>query len=587
MKDFFKLVFTSFLGVLAAIAFFFIFFIIIGAIAGAGGPSVSKDTVLKLDFSGAIPELSGNAETSFMDMEGGESIGLHETVKILEHAANDDKVKGILLTGGFASGGQATISSLRDALENFKAKDKFIYSYADIYSQSGYYLASVADSIYLNPNGMVDVKGFATMIPFFKETLDKVGIKMNVFYAGNFKSATEPFRRTEMSEPNRLQTKEFLESMLTLYQGEVAESRNMSVQELDDIMTNYSGKSAKSSIASRLVDRLTYKDEVEGSIKSKLGLEDDKDIKYKSLSAYNAAIELKQGSSSENKIAVVIAEGTINYGTDQKGDISEKKYLEILEDIEKNDKIKAVVLRVNSGGGSSITSDVIWHAIEKIKAKGKPVVASFGDYAASGGYYIAAGADTIVSAPNTLTGSIGVFMMFPNMSELFNEKLGIHFDDVRTHPMAVNLSTATELSDQEKQMLQESTDEIYQTFLERVSNGRGMTVDAVHEVAQGRVWTGEKAQEIGLVDVMGDLQDAIKIAGEMADLEDFRTKTFPEIEETFIDQVLKGIAQSDDLNAKMDVDKEALKLLKEYKEMQYLLTNRSPQAKLPFIMKFD
>ncbi len=589
MNQFFKFFTASCLGVFAAIALIGLIFM--GFLASMAGnkPVIPKDTVLELDFSAFVPEKTGNIESSPFNMEQTDKLGLNSITALLDYAATDDKVKGILIKGGSVNAGQATAASIREALVKFKESEKFVYSYADFYSQSGYFLSSVADSVYLNPNGMTDVKGFATMIPFFKNAMDKVGVKMNVFYAGNFKSATEPFRRTEMSEPNKIQTKEFLSSMVEQYIDLVAESRNMTTEQLDNIMTEYKGQDAKSSLACGLVDKIVYWDEVEARIRKDLDIKDSKKIKFKSLSKYNAAVTLPKGSKAKEKIAVVYAEGTINYGTDAKGSISEKKYLKILEKIKNDDKIKAMVLRVNSGGGSSITSDVIWRAIENVKAAGKPVVASFGDYAASGGYYIAAGADTIVSAPNCLTGSIGVFMMFPNMTELLNDKLGVNFDEVKTHPMAVGLSTNKELSDAEKELLQKGTNDIYEQFLNRVAVGRGMTRDEVHEVAQGRVWTGTKAQELGLVDVIGGIDDAVKIAGEMAGLEDYKLKNYPTITETFMDQVMKGIAESNNVQASLglEIDQTDLEMVRQYKEVKGLLLDRTPQARLPFILKVD
>lgn len=588
MKQFFKFFTASCLGVFAAIAIIGLFFMVfLGSMANKK-PIVPKNTVLELDFSAFVPEYTGNVAASPFNLENTESLGLNTITKLIENAATDDKIKGILIKGAGVNAGAATVSSIREALVKFKESEKFIYSYGDFYSQSGYYLGSVADSIYLNPNGSVDVKGFGTLNPFFKTAMDKVGIKMNIFYAGNFKSATEPYRRDEMSEPSKIQTREFLESMVNQYKSDVAISRNMSEDDVDQIMTDYKGKTAQSALASGLVDKIVYWDQVESTIRAKLDIKSDKKIKFKSLSDYNTAAVLpKDKSKSKDKIAVIYAEGTITYATDEKGSISEEKYLKILDKIKNDEDIKAVVLRVNSGGGSSITSDIIWRGLENVKAAGKPVVASFGDYAASGGYYIAAGADSIVSAPNTLTGSIGVFMMFPNMSELMNDKLGVHFDGVKTHPMAHGLSTIMELSDQEKELLQSTTIEVYDTFLQRVADGRGMTVEEVHEVAQGRVWTGTKAKELGLVDVIGNINDAIRIAGEMAGIEDYKTKSYPSIKETFLDQVMKGIAQSDDFSAHIGIDSKDTELLRNYHDVKNLLQDRTPQARLPFILSID
>lgn len=588
MNQFFKNVTAATIGVILAFVLMFFFFIVfLGSLADTK-PSVAKNTVLEIDLSAQIPEITGNIETSGFNYDNIGVLGLNTITQLIDHAAKDDNVKGILIKNNATGGGQATLASVRESIVKFKESKKFVYSYADMYSQSAYYIGSTADSIFLHPLGMIDIKGFSTFIPFFKSALDKVGVSMNIFYAGNFKSATEPYRRDEMSEENKIQTKEFLLSMVNHYKEAIASSRGISLEEVDNIMTEYKGRNSKSCLESRLVDKLLYWDEVEYIIRKKLGLDKTKNIAFTTLSEYNNAVTLRYGKSkSKDKIAVVYAEGVITYGTDDKGSISEKKYLDIFKNLQNDENVKAVVLRVNSPGGNSLTSDIIWRGIENLKKAGKPVIASFGDYAASGGYYIAAGADTIVAAPNTLTGSIGVYMMFPNATNLMNEKLGIYFDEVKTHPMAVGLSTVKNLSDSEKALLQESTIEVYDTFLKRVAEGRNMTVDEVHEVAQGRVWTGSKAKELGLVDLIGNLQDAIDIAAQSANIKEYKIKSFPEIEETFIDQLLKGIAANDDISTKIGIDKYELELLKEYGQIKSLLIDRSPQARLPFILIYD
>ncbi len=588
MSQFIKNISAATIGVFIALLLVFLFFIVfLGSLADTK-PIVSKNTVLKIDLSAAIPEITGNIETSVLNYNGADVLGLNTITQLIDHAASDEKIKGILIKNSSVGGGQATIASIRESLLEFKESGKFIYSYSDFYNQSAYYLGSTADSIFLNPLGMIDIKGFSAFVPFYKSAMDKIGISMNIFYAGNFKSATESYRRYEMSEENRLQTKEFLESMVKHYKEAIADTRGLTIEDVDQIMIEYKGRNAKSCLASGLVDKLAYWDEIKTSIRKRLDIKEDNEINFKDLKNYNAAVSLRYGKNkSKDKIAVVYAEGTITYGTDTKGKISENKYLEIFEDLRKDKDVKAVVLRVNSPGGNGLTSDIIWRGIENLKAAGKPVIASFGDYAASGGYYIAAGADSIVSAPNTLTGSIGVFLMFPNATELLNEKLGISFDEVKTHPMAVGLTSVKNLNDSEKELLQEGTIETYNIFLKRVSDGRGMTIDEVHEIAQGRVWTGTKAKELGLVDVIGGLEDAVHLAAESADISEYKIKSFPEIEETLVDQIIKGLASSDDINTKLGINESDMKLLKEYGEIKTLLLDRSPQARLPFILKID
>lgn len=588
MNQFFKTLIASTIGVFIALFLMFMFFILLLGSMADSKPQVLKNTVLEIDLSSSIPELTGNVNTSGLDFENVDLLGLNTITQLIDHAAKDKKISGLIIKNNSTGGGQATLAKIRKTLLDFKESGKFVYSYADYYSQSAYYIGSSADSIFMNPLGMVDLKGYGSFIPFFKTALDNIGISMNVFYAGNFKSATEPYRRDEMSEENRIQTKEFLDDMVKHVKKAVSDSRNLTLEEVDQIMTNYKGKNAFSSVESGLVDELLYWDEVETIIRNRLNLDSGKKIRYKSLKEYNSAVTLRYGKSkSSDKVAVVYAEGNIEYGSSDKGAISEEKYIDIFNKLESDKDVKAVVLRVNSPGGNSLSSDIIWRGVEKLKSAGKPVIASFGDYAASGGYYIAAGADTIVSAPNTLTGSIGVFLMFPNVTDLANEKLGISFDEVKTHPMAVGFTPLKELTDQEKEILQEGTLDTYDTFLKRVADGRNMTVEDVHKVAQGRVWTGTKAKELGLVDMIGDIDDAIDIAAKKAGIEEYKIKSFPKIEETLIDQLLKGFASSENVNAKLGLKESELTLLKEFRELKSVLLDRTPQARLPFTLKID
>lgn len=588
MNQFFKFFTASCLGTAAALVLIVLLFVGWGASMAGNKPAISKKTVLKLSLNGVIPEKTGNIASSSAFALEDEALGLRQIKELIEHAGTDEKIGAILIENSGISAGQATLKSIRESIETFKESGKPVYAYADFMSQSAYYLASAADSIYLNPQGSIDIKGFGTLIPFFKEMLDNAGIEMQVIYAGDFKSATEPFRRTDMSPENELQTRQFLQSMLALYQEQIAVARGMTVADVDQIMTDYSGKSAKSALEAKLIDEIAYIDEVENKIRARLDIKEDKKIRYKNLNQYNSAVTLA-ASKAKDKVAVIYAEGTVSYGTDDKGEINESKYLRFINKARTDDKVKAVVLRVNSGGGSSLTSDIIWRALEQLKDSGKPLIASFGDYAASGGYYIAAGADTIVSEPNTLTGSIGVFAMLPNVSDLMTEKLGIYFDTVRTHPMAVGITSVYDLNTQEEMLLKESVDDIYDTFLQRVADGRGMTTEEVHKIAQGRVWTGAKAKEIGLVDELGDLNDAIAIAAKAAGLEDYAVAEYPFIKATFMETVIKSIAQSDDATAALGLkmSKQEKALLSTIKQHSQLLLDKTPQARLPWVLQID
>lgn len=587
MKQFFKFFTASCLGVFAALALIFLVGMIVVSSMSKTDTTVKKNSILKLDLARVIPEKSDNVKVSPLNLEASEAIGLRSLRRMLDMAANDDKIEGILLTSQSVSLGQANILSMIDALKKFKESGKWVYAYADYYSQGAYFLNSVADSIFLNPNGMVDVKGYGSIQPFFKNGMDKLGVKMNIFYAGDFKSATEPFRREDMSANNKLQVREFLNGMLDVFVDQVTEARGFSRADLDNIMNEYKGGNAKTALESNLVDELIYFDNLEDRLREKLGMKDEKKISYIDIEEYKLKKPLVEKGPFDSRVAVVYAEGTVGYGNDDLGAITDKKYMKIFDDIRRNDKIKAVVLRVNSGGGSALTSDIIWDEIAHLKSDGIPVVSSFGDVAASGGYYIAANSDTIVAMPNTLTGSIGVFMMFPNFTELSNDRLGVQWDSVKTHPFAINMNPMVNLTEGEKVLMQRETDKIYDQFLRVVAEGRGMSKEQVHEVAQGRVWTGLKAKEIGLVDEIGDLDDAIRIASEMAGLEEYRVKEFPIIEKPWYQDFIKGMNQSAAAKAVLPQDPMSKQLLKEYKATKELMESTGIQARMPYIYDFD
>ncbi|MGB4960668.1 MAG: signal peptide peptidase SppA, partial [Saprospiraceae bacterium] len=492
-----------------------------------------------------------------------------------------------LLENNHVSVGQASILELREGLEKFKESGKFIYSYADMHSQGSYLLCSVADSMFLNPQGSVDLIGMGAMIPFLKNMLDKVGIDMNIFYAGNFKSATEPFRLEEMSDYNRLQTREFLEDMKAIMLSHIAANRKLSIEQLETIIDEYGGRTAKKALNSGLVDALYYKDQIDELLKKQTGVKEGRKIKYVTLSKYHMLADVDDDESGSDKIAIVNTEGEIIYGSDDKGIISEKKYIGILSKIRNDKNIKAVVLRVNSPGGNAFSSEAIWRELELIKAAGKPLIASFGDYAASGGYYIAAGADKIIAQPNTLTGSIGVFMMFPDASRLLNDKIGITFDTVKTDEYAAGFSPVMKLSEKEKMIAQESTLEIYDLFIERVSKGRKLSIEKTKDIAQGRVWTGKKAKEIGLVDELGNLDKAITLAAQNANLSKYKTVEYPIIKVDFISTIIKEISKGssgdDDAAISLFSTKAEKTLLDQYRQYKAIFHLSTPNARLPFI----
>jgi len=545
MGRFFRNIFASCLGTLLFFILLFLVFLIIG-VSTNSKPSYQKNSVLKLDLNRMIPEKSSNVD-QFTEIFETKTIGLNDMIDLIERAKSDEKIKGIMLESSAPQVGLAKALTLRSALEDFRESGKFVYSYSDSYSQTGYYIASASDSVFLNPNGMLDMRGLSVSMPYFKDLMDELGIKWNIYYAGQFKSATEPFRRNNMSEQNRLQLREYIEEVSDNLLLDIAKSRKIPVEAVDKFAADFGGFDPERTINDGLVDQLVYKDGVAEVLKKRLGLEDKAKLKYVDLFKYQQVSKAAKGSKSKDRIAVVYAEGNIVDAGDEKGIISGDKYVEMLTKIRKKKNIKAVVLRINSGGGSGFASDEIWREINLLKEAGKPVIVSMGDYAASGGYYIACNADSIVASPNSLTGSIGVFAMMPNLKEFSDEKLKIHFDSVKTHPYATAFDPFFEFSDAEHETLQKYIDKFYEKFLARVADGRDMTRDEVHAIAQGRIWTGRMAKEIGLVDELGEIDLAIEIGAEKAGLEEYKITNYPKFKKNVFQEALMNM----DLEAKI------------------------------------
>lgn len=589
MKNFFKYFFAALLAIIVAIFLIIVIPLGIAAMSGSGEPVVKNKSVLKLNFNRTIPEKTDNVEQGFSFSSGQDNIGMHRIRNIIEAAADDSKIKAIVIQNAGNSLSYADSREMIESIKKFKESGKPIYAYSDYMSQKAYYISSVADSIFLNPNGAIEMKGFGTGLMFFKGAMEKYGLDVNIFYAGKFKSATEPFREKKMTNANKLQVKEYLNGILDVYQEDIAQARGITKEKVDYIMDGLESRNAKLALENKLIDGILFRDQFNEKLIAAIGVDEDEKINYVSLDQYNKVAKNKKKGDRKNQIAVVFAEGTVNYGSKKKGEINESVYLKALNDIKDNDKIKAVVLRVNSGGGSSLTSDIIWRAVEEIKDTGKPVIASFGGVAASGGYYIACGADTIVANPNTITGSIGVFSMIPSMQRFFNKNFQVTFDSVKTNQHALALSGIYPIKGKEAQFMQESVDQIYDQFLSRVAEGRGMTVDAVNEVAQGRVWVGTKAKEIGLVDVIGGLDDAIAIAAEKIDVENPRLRYYPSIEQDPFMQILKSFPKAEMAmkNYMPDMDPNEVKLYKKMKELQTLANTQDPQARIPYDIDFD
>ncbi|WP_282776611.1 signal peptide peptidase SppA [Phaeodactylibacter xiamenensis] len=589
MGQFLKFLLASCLGL------FIGFFLLMGIGALVIGQAISasekvKDveanSVLHLTLDRPIPEQTNNLEIDPFAFETESTLGLTAIVDAIDRAAEDDDIKGIFLEPEQLSAiGLASSGVIRDALVDFKKKGKFIIAYGDYYTQAGYYLAATADEVLLNPLGIVDLRGFSTQIPFFKDMLDRIGVNMQVYYAGKFKGATEPYRLNELSDANRQQIRTYLDDVYNHFLMGLSDARGLSVPELRQIANDYEGIDPNSALSSGLVDVIDHRDAALNRLRDRLGLEEDEDIKRVSLSAYAKASKADKDYSVKDKIAIIYAEGAIVDGNGTPGTIGDEQYVKYIKEARKSDRIKAVVLRVNSPGGSAMASENIWKEIRLTQEAGKPVVVSMGDYAASGGYYISAAADSIFAEPNTLTGSIGVFSLIPDASDLMNEKLGIHFDTVKTGDFSLGITPFFPMSPQGARLMQIRTDSMYETFLQRVSEGRGLPRDSVHAIAQGRVWTGNAGLKIGLVDALGGLDRAIDAAATLAELDEYRTTDYPKVKDPF-QQLMEQWLGEENVRAQAMLKYQLGDQYKHYRLVKDLAESKGVQARMPYLLSY-
>jgi len=592
MRDFLKYTLASCLGVsIALIILTLLGFLgvasFISFAASANGDQVELPSagVLELKLGDIVPEKTNNAQMTSFSFENEDLLGLQDMIKLVKIAKEDDRIEGIYINMESSSLNRASSSSVRRALKDFKESGKFVYAYSLVYGQSNYHLASVADSVFMNPNGMMDFRGFGVTLPFLKNFLNKLGLESQVFYAGDFKGATEPLRRMDLSEENRLQIKEYLRDLYDVYLQEISSDRNISVTELEAIADEFKIRQAKDAVRLGLVDALLYEDEFIHQIRLRANKDSSEKVDLISLSKYyskkKSSLRYDEG---DLEVAVVYLEGSIVGQPDQPGSISEDKYMKIFKKIREDDENKAVVLRINSGGGSAIVSDNLSREIQLIKDQGIPVVCSMGDYAASGGYYLAAPADVIFAEPNTLTGSIGVFAVIPSAEKLMNDYLEIEFDSVGTGPYATSFSGTLALSEEEAQYFQSSVDSTYSQFLQHVAKNRSMTVEQVHEIAQGRVWSGMDAQKIGLVDSLGGLEQAIEEAVAMAELgTEYEIKEFPRLQNP-LQQFIQELSGNEGSKPKLKAELEQW-LAEEFPQYQLKLQleeMKGLQMRLPF-----
>ena len=578
MKSFFKIFFASLLSLI--IFSLIVFFLVVGWIAGLASkekPRVEARSILVLNLSQNFKEQPvENPLSNFSSNDEMDVPGLYDVIRLINKARDDKNISGIYIIANSNPNGFACSEEIRNALLDFKASKKFIIAHGDIISQRAYHIADVADKLYLNPTGILEWVGFNVDYVFLKGTLDKLEIQPQIFYAGKFKSATEPFRTDKMTPENKLQTTVWLNDLYEHFLLAASSARNIDTTTLHSLANEGKIQTARDALDNKLVDNLKYDDQVKDEIKNKLGLGKYDKINFISINKYAKAGGFKK--TGKEKIALIYAEGDIIDGnSDQRGVIASENYMQLIRKARLDKSIKAIVFRVNSGGGSALASENILRELLLAK-QDKPVVLSFGDVAASGGYYISCAADSIFAEPNTITGSIGVFGIIPNMETFFKNKLGVTFDGVKTGEYA-DAGVFHPLNETEKKMIQHSIEMIYEQFKKRVADGRKKDVAYIDSIAQGRVWIGNDAIKNGLIDRFGGLQEAVNCAARLAKLNDYRLREFPAPQNIF-DRIFGS--SSDNYSAKMkaELGDENFKIYQEILRIKQI-TNTA-QARLPF-----
>lgn len=541
MKDFLKFTLATVTGIIiSSVVLFFISILVVFSMVSSSESEtqVRKNSVMMLDLNGTLAERSQENPLDLIMKDDYKTYGLDDILSSIKKAKENEDIKGIYIQATSLGAGFASLEEIRNALKDFKESGKFVVAYGDAYTQGLYYLSSVADKVLLNPQGMLEWRGLAATPMFFKDLLEKVGVEMQVFKVGTYKSAVEPFISTEMSAANREQINVYLSSIWGQITSAVAESRNLSVEalnkEADRMLMFYP---AEESVKNGLVDTLIYKNDVRDYLKNLAGIDKDDNMPVLGIQDMINVKKNVPRDKSGNVIAVYYAYGEIDGGSSASTDegINSEKVIKDLRKLKDNENVKAVVLRVNSPGGSAYGSEQIWYAVNQLK-KEKPVIVSMGDYAASGGYYISCNADTIVAEPTTLTGSIGIFGMMPNAKGL-TEKLGVSFDVVKTNPYADFGNLTRPMNDGEKGLMQMYVNNGYELFLTRCSDGRGISMEELDKIAQGRVWTGSTAKELGLVDELGGLDKALEIAIAKAGVDAYTVMSYPK-KEGFLESLM-------------------------------------------------
>jgi len=584
MKQFFKYVLATITGLFITflLSILLIILVVVGIVSSASEQkvfTVKSNSLLHLKFEAPITErTSGNPfkNYDFMSFSGKKEIGLNDILANIEKAKTDDNIKGIYMDMSNVPAGIATIEEIRNALIDFKSSGKFIFAYSEAYSQGAYYLSSVANKIYLNPQGAIDWKGLSAQIMFFKGSLEKLEIEAQIFRHGKFKSAIEPFDLDKMSAANRLQTMTYVNAIWNHLLTGISKSRSISVDELNKIADNLSLRLPEDAVKYKMVDGLKFKDEIIAELKAKLNLKEKDKITYVEFSDY-ADSPNKNKKTGKDKIAIIYAVGAIESGQGDDETIGSERISKAIREARLDSGIKAIVLRVNSPGGSALASDVIWREALLAK-KAKPFIVSMGDVAASGGYYISCMADVIVAQPNTITGSIGVFGLLPNAQKFFNNKLGITIDTANTNKHADLGSAFRPVTGEEREYVQQSVENVYDVFIGKVAEGRKKSKAEIDSIGQGRVWSGVDAKAIGLVDELGGINDAIKIAAKSAKLDKYKIVEFPKQKDIF-EALLKGI--TDEVEAKL-VKSQLGDNYTLYNNIKKMTTLKGIQARLPY-----
>lgn len=584
MKDFFKFTLASIIGVI--VAGLLLLFITIGIFSAMVSVSdqpvqIEGNSVLILKFDHQIVDRASKNPFEDIDLgifESSKTVGLNDILDCIRKAKTDDNITGIYLNPMDIQAGLGTVEEIRAALKDFKTSGKFIYAYGEYLSQKAYYLSTVADTLVLNPQGSVDFRGLGGERMFYKKALEKLGVEVQIVRHGKFKAAVEPFLLDKMSDENRLQTETYLKSMWNEMLTDISASRKMGFDELNDIADMVASfRKADFALQKNLVDRLKYKDQVIDDLKKLTGTSVKDDVRGIDIFKYVKVPEKRsQTGLARNKIAVIFASGNIDSGTSE-NDIVSEDLSRTIREARRDSSIKAIVLRVNSPGGSAYGSEVIWREV-KLAAETKPVIASMGDVAASGGYYIAAAADTIMADRTTITGSIGIFGMIPNTQKLLEDKLGITSDVVTTNEHSDMISVTRPMTSFERDLMQQTIEAGYDTFISRVAEGRKMDKSKVDEIGQGRVWAAVNARENKLIDVYGGLTDAVELAKKMAKLDTYRIVNLPKLKDP-IEELIKEISGS----AKAGFMKDELgENYKYYEQMRGFLLQRGVQARMPY-----